>query len=181
MELHKIENVNFSINQGSDSEHDINLVWKEGKLYLSLKNIMLTDGKRWYDIPIMELENIQVISENPIKLRFQLPSLDVIVTGNFAERLSALRHLLLPFIHPRREEIMKDSLSILLKFWSLGVRNPTALCTLLPLTAEEVRSLISLAKEENLIANDGKLTKQAYDHFSDEESKLLRNLEAMNE
>lgn len=180
MKLHKIEDVDFSINQGFVSDHEINLVWKEGALYLSLKNIMLTDGKRWYDIPINDLENIEVISEKPTKLRFHLAALDVIVTGKYAERLLALRHLLLPYIHPIREEIMKDSLKILLKFWSLGVRNPQALITLLPLSVEEIRKLISSAKEENLFTTDEKLTDKAFLMFSARERELLRSLEGMN-
>jgi hypothetical protein len=179
MELHKIEDVDFSITQGFASDQNINLVWKEGELFLSMKNIMLTDGKRWYDLPIKELENVQVISENPTKLRFQLPSLEVIVTGKYAERLLALQHLLLPYLRPKREKLMKDNMRTILKFWSLGVRNITALTTLVPLTADEVKKLVASARKEELITADDKLAKKAYDMFSPEERELLQRLEVI--
>lgn len=180
MELYKIEDVDFSINHGFVSEGSINLILKEGELFLSLKNIVLKDNKRWYDLPIKELENIEVICENPTKLKFQSPSVEVIVSGKYAERLLALRHFLMPIIHPIRKEKMKDSFKNLLKFWSLGVRDPSAFATLLQLTAEETRKLIALLEEQNMINKDGKLTEKAYDVFSPNERELLKNLEVIN-
>jgi len=179
MELYKIEDVDFSINQGSVSEGNINLILREGELYLSLRNVVLTDGTKRYDLPIKELENVEVIDEEPTKLSFQLPSLEIIVTGKYAERLLALRHFILPFIHPQRKEIMKDSLKNLIKFWSLGVTKTTALATLLPLTAEEIRTLITSAREKNLITADRKLTDKAYEMFSPKERELLKSLEVI--
>ncbi len=180
MELHKIENVDFSINDGLISDEDINLVWKEGELYLSLRNLVLKDKNRWYDFPLKELENVQIISEHPTKLKFQLPSLEVIVTGEYAERLLALRHFLMPLIHPKREELMKENLNTLIKFWHLGVRNPVALATIMPLTVEEIRKLANHAKEEDLITPNGRLTEKGYERFSPEERGLLKKLEVMN-
>lgn len=177
MELHKIEDVDFTINHGYDSQRDINLVWKEGQLYLSLKNLFLTDGKIWYDMPIKELENVQVISENPTKLRFQMPSVEVIVSGKFAERLLALRHFLLPFLDSKRKKIMEGSLGYLIKFWSLGVREPKAFTTLMPLTVEEVRKLITTAREQGFITSEGGLTEKAYEMLQPNERELLRSLE----
>ncbi|UCG68208.1 MAG: hypothetical protein JSV09_10320 [Thermoplasmata archaeon] len=180
MELHKIEDVDFSFSQNEDMEDHINLVWKEGTLYISMKNLVLTDGRKWYDLPINELENVHVVSENPTRLRFELPSLDVIVTGKYAERLLALRHFLLPFLHPKREKLMKDNLKTLLKFWALGVKNVIALTTLLPLTAEETRKLLVTAREDDLIADDGSLTEKGLKMFSDKERELLESLEVIN-
>ncbi len=180
MELHKIENVDFSINHGLISDEDINLVWKEGELYLSVRNLVLKEKNRWYDFPLKELDNIQVICENPTKLKFQLPSLEVIVSGEYAERLLALRHFLLPLIHPKREELMKESLNTLIKFWHLGVRNPVALATIMPLTAEEIRKLANRAKEDGLITPKGRLTEKGYKRFEPEERNLLRKMEVMN-
>jgi hypothetical protein len=181
MELHKIEDVDFSITQNGDSEEHINLVWKEGALYISMKNIVLTDGKKWYDLPIQELENIQVISEKPTKLRFLLPSLEVIVSGKYAERLLALRHFLLPFLHPKREQLMIDNLPSLLKFWSLGVTTPVALSTLLPLTLDETKKLLNIARDEQMISDTGALTQKGLRMFSHLERELLENLEVTND
>ena len=180
MELYKIENVDFSINHGIVSEGSINLILKEGELFLSLENIILKDEKRWYDLPIKELENVEVISENPIILRFLSSSLELTVSGKYAERLLALRHFLMPYIHPKRKEKMKDSIKSMIKFWSLGVRNLQAFANLLQLTVDEIRRLIVFAKEKGLISQDGKLTDKAYNMFSSEERELLRNLEAIN-
>lgn len=180
MELYKIEDVNFSINHDLVSEGSINLILKEGELYLSLKNIVLKDKKRWYDLPIKEVENIEVICENPTKLKFQSQSVEVIVTGKYAERLLALRHFLMPYIHPKRKEKMKDSLKNLVKFWSLGVRDHTAFATLLQLTSLETRKLITSIKEEKLIDEEGRLTEKAYNMFSPNERELLKSLEGIN-
>jgi hypothetical protein len=180
MELHKVEDVDFRINQGPISDGNINLILKEGELYLSLENVVLTDGKKWYDLPISELENVQVISDDPIKLRFQLPSLEVIVSGKYAERLMALRHFLLPYIQPKREELMKENMKFLFKFWTLGIRDPHPLALLLPLTVDEVKKLISSAKEDNFITQDGKLTESALDMFSSKDKEILKTLEVIN-
>jgi hypothetical protein len=180
MELHKVENVDFKINQGPVSEGNINLILKEGELYLSLENLVLTDGKRWYDLPINELENIQIISEEPVTLRFQLSSLEVLVTGKYAERLLALRHFLLPYIQPKREEIMKENIKYLLKFWTLGIRDAQALAMLLPLTLEETNKLIIYAKDQKLITKDGKLSESALEMFSPKEKEILQTLEVIN-
>jgi hypothetical protein len=146
-----------------------------------MKNIVLTDGKKWYDLPIEELDNIQVLSENPTKLRFMLPSLEVIVSGKYAERLLALRHFLLPFLHPKREQLMRDNIPTLLKFWSLGVTTPIALSTLLPLTLEETKKLLSMAKDEDLITDTGEITQKGLKSFSVNERELLKNLEVIND
>jgi hypothetical protein len=180
MELHKVEDVDFRINQGPVTEGNINLILKEGELYLSLENLVLTDGKKWYDLPISELENVQVISEDPIKLKFQLPSVEVIVSGKYAERLMALRHFLLPYIQPKREAIMKENMTFLFKFWTLGIRDPQPLAMLLPLTVDEIKKLISQAKDEKLIESDGKLSDSALDMFSEKEKEILKTLEVMN-
>jgi hypothetical protein len=180
MELHKVEDVDFRINQGPLSEGNINLILKEGELYLSFENVVLTDGKRWYDLPIKELDNIQVMTENPVKLRFVLQSLEVIVTGKSAERLLALRHFLLPYIQPKREAIMKENLTYLIKFWSVGIRNPQPLALLLPLTVEEINILIESAYKDNLITKEGKLTELALEMFPPKEKEILEKLEAIN-
>lgn len=180
MELHKVEDVDFRINRGPITEGNINLVLKEGELYLSLENLILTDGKRWYDLPINELENIQVISEEPVKLRFQLSSLEVIVSGKYAERLLALRHFLLPYIQPKREEIMKDNVKSLLKFWTLGIRDAQALTMLLPLTLEETNKLLEHAKEQKFITKEGRLSDSALELFTSKEKDILQTLEVIN-
>ncbi len=180
MELHKVEDVDFRINQGPLTESNINLILKEGELYISMENVVLTDGKKWYDLPIKELENIQVIDENPIKLKFQLPSVDVVVSGKDAERLMALRHFLLPYIQPKREAIMKENMTYLLKFWTLGIRDAHSLTMLLPLTIDEVTKLIQSAKEDKYITKEGKLTELALDLFSQKEKEILQTLEVIN-
>lgn len=180
MELHKVEDVDFRINQGPVSEGNINLILKEGELYLSLENLVLTDGKRWYDLPINELENIQVVSEDPVKLRFQLSSLEVLISGKYAERLLALRHFLLPYIQPKREEIMKENIKSLLKFWTLEIRDAQALTMLLPLTLEETNRLLIHVKDQKFITKDGKLSEEALKMFSPKEKEILQTLEVIN-
>jgi hypothetical protein len=75
---------------------------------------------------------------------------------------------------------MKDNLPSLLKFFSLGVTTPIALSTLLPLTLDETKKLLTIARDEDMISETGELTQKGLKMFSDLERELLENLEVTN-
>jgi hypothetical protein len=181
LKVHKVDNVDFTINQTSSYQPDFNLVWREGDLYISLTNIILSDGNKWYELPIKELTSVHVIDEKPIKIQFKLPSVDIIVTGKYAERLLALKHFLMPFIHSNKEYETHDSLKNLIKFWSLDIKDVDQLSKLLQLSVSDTEKLIGTAKEKKLISEKGELTPQAHKLFSSEEKKMLNDLEVKNE
>jgi hypothetical protein len=155
MKAHKYENVEFVINHSGDDGVKLALVWRKGGLYLSLSGLFLTDGAIWYELPVKELENITVVSDEPLKLRLKIPSLDILVSGQRAERLLALRHFLLPSIS---EEGGTDKLKSLLRFIAVGITEQELLCKLLGLEPQSVEDLRRIAVEKGYLDADGALT-----------------------
>lgn len=181
MKAHKVDEVEFSINH-SFEDVKIDMVWKHGCLYLSLSQIYLTDGEVWYEVPVKELENISVIQEQPLRLKFQVPSIDIVVTGERAERLLALRHFLLPYIKFKidlsdEQNLMKAAL----KFWVLGMNDLSTLAEILKISQEKVSSLLKIAHEKNYLTAKNKLSRSAQALYSENEIKILRKLGGLDD
>ncbi len=155
MKAQKYENVEFVINHAGEDGIKLSLVWRKGGLYLSLSGLFLTDGSTWYELPVKDLENISVVSDEPLKLRLKIPSLDIMVSGQRAERLLALRHFLLPSIS---SEGGSDKLRSLLRFRALGIREPELLSKLLNVEEQKVEDLANIAREKGLLDSNGRLT-----------------------
>jgi hypothetical protein len=171
MKARKYENVEFVINHSTSEDVKMSLVWKKGGLYLSLSGLFLTDGATWYELPVKDLERISVLSDTPLKLRLQIPSLDIMISGQRAEKLLALRHFLLPYISGEGKE---DVLCSLLKFWVIGIKDVDVLSKLLKLDEKKVKDLIAAAKEKGYMDKKGKVTKSGGEMVSDENNILLR-------
>ena len=155
MKAQKYENVEFVINHAGDDGIRLSLVWRKGGLYLSLSGLFLTDGSTWYELPVKDLENISVVSDDPLKLRLKIPSLDIMVSGQRAERLLALRHFLLPSIS---DEGGSDKLRAMMRFRALGIRDPELLSKLLNVEMQKVEDLAGIAREKGLLDGEGRLT-----------------------
>jgi len=155
MKAKKYENVEFVINHSGEDSIKLSLVWKKGGLYLSLSGLFLTDGSTWYELPVKDLENISVVSDEPLKLRLQIPSLDIMVSGHRAERLLALRHFLLPSIS---DEGSVNKLNSLLRFRALGIKESEVLTKLLDVDPQKITDLTSVAKERGFLDDEGELT-----------------------
>ena len=155
MKARKYENVEFVINHSGEDSLKLSLIWKRGGLYLSLSGLFLTDGSTWYELPVKDLENISVVSEDPLKLRLKIPSLDIMISGQRAERLLALRHFLLPSIS---DEGGADKMKSLLRFRSQGINDKEVLSKLLNVDSQQIEDLSNLAIEKGYINEDFKLT-----------------------
>ena len=155
MKAHKYENVEFVINHSGDEGIKLSLVWRKGGLYLSLSGLFLTDGSTWYELPVKDLENISVVSDEPLKLRLQIPSLDIMVSGQRAEKLLALRHFLLPSIS---DEGGTDKLKALLRFRELGICDTELLSKIMNVESQKIEDLTGIAKEKGLLDSKGNLT-----------------------
>jgi len=164
MKARKYENVEFVINHSTD-DVKLSLIWKKGGLYLSLSGLFLTDGATWYELPVKELEKISVVSDTPLKLRIKIPSLDILISGERAEKLLALRHFLLPYM---AGETDGNELKGLLRFWGMEIRDLDILSKLLKMEENEVEQLIKNAKLKGLIDGNGDLSPEGNDIFSDE-------------
>lgn len=161
MKARKYENVEFVINHSTD-DVKLSLIWKKGGLYLSLSGLFLTDGDTWYELPVRELENISVISDSPLKLRIKIPSLDIMISGERAEKLLALRHFLLPYISGEKDD---DEVKALLRFWGIDIRDVSVLSKLLKTESAKVVKLIDEAKAKGLIDENGDLSSKGNNMF----------------
>ncbi len=169
MKAQKYEDVEFIIDQKTDN-FKANLIWKKGGLYLSLSGLFLTDGTTWYELPVKDLDNISIIREEPLKLKFKIPSFDVTISGDHAERLLALRHFLLPYISGR---IHGSEMKALLKLWAIGVREPTILKKLLGVDEEKVLELIAKARKDNILHQNGDIGPNGNNMLTDDEREFL--------
>jgi hypothetical protein len=171
MKARKYENVEFVINHSTTEDVKMSLVWKKGGLYLSLSGLFLTDGATWYELPVKDLERISVLSDTPLKLRLQIPSLDIMISGQRAEKLLALRHFLLPYISGEGD---KDIFSSFLKFWVIGIKDVVVLSKLLKTGTEKVNELLQTARERGYLDEDNNVTKLGEETISNESNILLR-------
>ena len=97
MKAHKVDDVSFRVNLiASDSQ--IDLSWKNGGLFLSIRGLLFEESGEWFEAPITDVRYIRVIKEEPLKLLFGLNNVDIVVTGDNPNHLMALRHFLLPFV-----------------------------------------------------------------------------------
>ena len=168
MKAKKYENVEFVINHSGDDSIKLSLIWKKGGLYLSLSGLFLTDGSTWYELPVKDLENISVVSEDPLKLRLMIPSLDIMVSGQRAERLLALRHFLLPSIS---DQGGADKLKSFLRFSALGIKDVGVLSKLLNSDSQKVDELTGLAIEKGYLNEDRELTKLGNEYIEPKEEE----------
>lgn len=173
MKAQKVDDVSFAIEQ-EDANVRLNIVNKEGALYLSLSDLFLRENGNWYEIPLEKLQGIQVISKNPLELKFSIPSLNVKVRGEYAEKLLALRHLLLPYIQEKGSD--EDPFLSTLKIWGMGVHKQEAIADLLSIDQEDIDEYLDRAKEEGYI-EEGKLTDKAKKALDKKDGKDLSKLE----
>lgn len=167
MKARKYENVEFVINHSTD-DVKLSLIWKKGGLYLSLSGLFLTDGETWYELPVRELENISVVSDSPLKLRIKIPSLDIMISGERAEKLLALRHFLLPYISGEKDD---NDVKALLRFWGIEIRDVNVLSKLLNTEPARVAKLIDEAKTKGLIDGNGDLSSKGNNMFPKNENE----------
>ena len=168
MKARKYETVEFVINHSGDDSVKLSLIWKKGGLYLSLSGLFLTDGSTWYELPVKDLENISIVNDEPLKLRLKIPSLDILISGQRAERLLALRHFLLPSISDGGGV---DKLNSLLRFRALGIKEVEVLSKLLDVDAQKIEDLKSVAKEKGYISQEGELTELGNSQIAVKEDK----------
>ena len=165
-ELQKVESVMFKINQSG--EVGMGLLWKDGALYLSISEVMLTDGDRWYSIPFKDLKDIGTDEENIV---LKIDGAEIRIKGENAERLMALRHLLLPLIDgiPAKDELMVDMIKILL----IGIKEKEIIAALLKRSPEEVKKLMESAEKNGYVA-EYEVTDKGKSLLSSEEVDMMR-------
>ncbi len=164
--MQKVGNVTFRI---VASNVDMGFVWKDGALYLTLNNLMLTDGDIWYEIPIKDLQNIE---NREGTLSFEVESMSLTIKGKNAERLLALRHLLLPLIEGEGggEELAESIVKLML----LGIKDEKIMASVLKVDEDEIRDGLKKAEENGLIHGKD-VTEKGKSLLSPEEIELLED------
>ncbi len=158
MKAQKVDNVRFIIKQEHPDVH-IDIKSKQGELYLSLSDLFFREGDRWYEIPIKKLQSIKIVSKEPLEVEFTLPSIKIQVEGEYAERILALRHLLLPYVENQR--VNEEPLVSIVKMVEVGINKIEALSDILKIAKNEVEDLLEKARKEgymvkNTVTEDGK-------------------------
>ena len=166
-EIRKVESVMFQISQSEDM--GIELLWKDGSLYLSISGLIITDGDRWYSIPFKELKKIESVDEGEITLKIDGASIRI--KGKNAERLMALKHLILPLIDgfPRNEELMVDMIKMLL----IGIKEEKIMAAIMKRGLEEIKELMKRAEDEGYISGY-EVTTKGRSLLSPEDIEVLR-------
>ena len=167
-ELQKVGDISFRI---QDENMDMSFLWKDGELYLTLHTVMLTDGNIWYEIPIKDLKDIEVGDDSSV--RFVVDSMSLGIKGRSAERLLALRHLLLPLIEGKTGKDLEEGI---VKLMLLDIDDLRIISSLLKRDTEEVRGAIRKAEMNGLIHN-GKVTEKGMRFLPEEDMEILEKME----
>ncbi|MEM3396186.1 MAG: hypothetical protein QW620_07335 [Thermoplasmata archaeon] len=170
VEAKKFADVEYRISQKID-HCKLDLLWKEGGLFLTLSEILLSHGEQYYVIPIKEIEHISILSEKPVKIVLEFGNIELVFTGEAGHKLSALRHLLLPYIKSAGQP--SDKMKVVLLYWAMGIQSIKALSAALGISVEECDMLVAEAKDRKYISKKGKLTRQAMELFSPAEREKL--------
>lgn len=171
MKAYQLEEVKFAISP-RDSGINIGLVWKEGKIYLSMSGIMISDGNIWYEIPIEKIRDMTITEDEPPRLRINIPALDIEVSGERAETLMALRHFLLPQLVAQGDE---EELISLVKLWGAGLHSPLLISSLMKTDEKRIYHLIEKAEDEGYISNES-ITDKGISILSEEDREFIRKL-----
>lgn len=166
MKAQKIDDIKFAIKQ-EYPDINIDITRKKGEIFLSISDIFFREGDKWYEIPLTKLEDIKIINKDIPELEFTIPALKVRVEGEYAEKLLALRHLLLPYIR-REGKVREDPMKSILKLWALGLQKKKAIADLLNMDEEDVSHYISIARSKGLI-EDNELTDEGRELLEEEE------------
>jgi hypothetical protein len=100
MKVQKIDDVNFSVNLVYDEKTKLDLIWKQGEMYLSVAGLCLNQSDLWYELPLTEIKSLDIVEGEKPHLKIEIGSLTVVVSGPNIYSLRGLRHLLMPYIDP---------------------------------------------------------------------------------
>ncbi len=92
-----VDYISFTFNL-SNSNSDFIVGSGKGKLYLADDSVLVSDGDRWYCLPIDKINDIERFDGENSGIEFKIPGMKVRVNGHNRGPLWALRHFLLPSI-----------------------------------------------------------------------------------
>lgn len=91
----KIGRVEFVIDLDRKPEH-FRFMWKKGKLYISVRGVVLNTDHEWFEIPVEDIASINIDEGGVLTIDFGTGIIKI--TSKDVNSLRAFRHFLLPYI-----------------------------------------------------------------------------------
>ena len=98
MKATKVSDASFDINLTPSESESVRLQCLNGEICLSLSGLLFNGQGSWYELPIREITSVEIIEDDPVKLKFCTEDMEIIIKGKNNAHLKALRHFLLPFL-----------------------------------------------------------------------------------
>ncbi len=74
----------------------IRFLWKKGKLYLSVRGVLLNTDSKWYEISVDDIKDITIDENGLLTVDFGTGILKL--TSKDLNSLRAFRHFILPYV-----------------------------------------------------------------------------------
>jgi len=98
MKIYRVDSGKFSINVGYTENSKIDLVWRDGEIYLSVSGICLNHEKQWYELPIKDIKSIDIVEGVVPLLKISGDTFSVTITSKNISTLKSLKFLIQPYI-----------------------------------------------------------------------------------
>ena len=171
MKVHKIDDVKFSLEKGS-GEHVLD---RMGELHLSVDGVIIHEGESFFELPFGSLRSLVVSRTKPLRLRFASEKFNLELEGTRAERLWALRALILPTINGG--DVPKPGLKTMLVLRCTGVKDMDLIGRIMGLTEISMEELKTDARLRGYLTNEDVVTGDGMLLFSGQEKRFVKCLE----
>jgi len=171
LKVHKIDDVKFSVAEGDNQMHPLDRL---GELHIAETGIVIREGESIYRISFPSLRSVEVVSNEPLRLRLTSKGFQLEMEGCRAERLWALRSLILPIING--DEKPKPGTKTLLILLGAGVKGVPHLASIMGLDENEVQAMLDDFNSEGIITDSMDMTQQALSLFTPSEKDFLVKL-----
>ena len=171
MKVHKIDDVKFSLEKGS-GDHVLS---RTGELHLSVEGVIIREGESLFELPFGSLRSLVVSRTKPLRLRFASEKFNLELEGTRAERLWALRALILPTINGGN--VPKPGLKTMLVLRCTGVKDMGLIGRIMGLDERLMEELMVDARLQGYLNNEDVVTEEGMLLFSGQEKKFVKCLE----
>ena len=170
MKVHKIDDVKFSL----DGSEELQNLDRQGELHISVKGVIIREGESLFEVPFGSLKSVMVARKNPLRLRLGSDLFILELEGTRAERIWALRALILPLINGGNTP--KPGLKTLLVLLCTRVKDRKLLANIMGLDKSGLEELFIDARLRGYLTEENKVTEEAMELFSDNEQQMVRTL-----
>ncbi len=98
MKAKKVGRIEFVIDMDKNP-NKMRFLWKDGKLYMSIKGVLLNSDDEWYRVGVDEIRDISLDENGLLTIDFG-NGIIKIVSHNI-NSLRAFRHFLLPYVNQK--------------------------------------------------------------------------------